>query len=110
MNKGTAIVGFLLSFLAGMLLMWGVERGTSGPSATADSVGNPATWDDNGAAVPVSSNDPTWGSRSAPVTLVMYSDYECPFCKKVETTIDALKEKYGPEKLRVIWKHNPLPF
>jgi protein-disulfide isomerase len=41
---------------------------------------------------------------------VVYSDYECPFCKKVEATYDAIKEKYGPQKLRVIWKHNPLPF
>jgi protein-disulfide isomerase len=111
MNKGTAIVGFLLCFLAGMMLMWGIDRGTvGGPTATAEKIGNPTTWDDSGAAVPVSSNDATWGSRTAPVTIVVYSDYECPFCKKVEATYDAIKEKYGPQKLRVIWKHNPLPF
>ncbi len=109
MNKGTAVVGFLLSFLAGMLLMWGIERGSPGTTASAE-VQNPTTWDDAAAGVPVSSNDPMWGSRSAPVTIVLYSDYECPFCTKVEKTIDALKEKYGPQKLRVIWKHNPLPF
>ncbi|NUO49075.1 MAG: thioredoxin domain-containing protein [Polyangiaceae bacterium] len=111
MNKGTAVVGFLLSFLAGMLLMWGIDRGApAGGVATAENVQNPATWDDSGAAVPVTSNDPMWGSRSAPVTIVLYSDYECPFCSKVEKTFDALKEKYGPQKLRIIWKNNPLPF
>src|SRR5262249_42556532 len=51
-----------------------------------------------------------WGSRKAPVTLVLFSDFECPFCGKVEATISQLKEKYGPEKLRVVWKNNPLPF
>jgi protein-disulfide isomerase len=111
MNKGTAIVGFLLCFLAGMMLMWGIDRGSVGsPTATADKTSNPVTWDDSAAAAPATSRDAMWGSRNAPVTIVVYSDYECPFCSKVEATYDAIKEKYGPEKLRVIWKHNPLPF
>jgi protein-disulfide isomerase len=115
MNKGTAIVGFLLCFLAGGMLMYGVDRsgmsaGHSGESATAtkDEVGG--AWSDEDAAVPVSSKDPTWGSRSAPVTLVIFSDFQCPFCTRVEGTINQLKEKYGKDKLRVIWKQNPLPF
>ncbi|MEZ4296152.1 MAG: thioredoxin domain-containing protein [Polyangiaceae bacterium] len=115
MNKGTAIVGFLLCFLAGMGLMWGIDRqGTGGkagisaePVAAFDDK-NP--WSDEDAAVPISSKDPTWGARTAPVTLVLFSDFECPFCSKVEATLDQLKEQYGPEKLRVVWKNNPLPF
>ncbi len=116
MNKGTAIVGFLLCFLAGMGLMWGIDRQGGAKSATgitADPVAafddkNP--WSDEDAAVSISSKDPTWGSRTAPVTLVLFSDFECPFCTKVETTINQLKEQYGPDKLRVVWKNNPLPF
>lgn len=115
MNKGTAIVGFLLCFLAGMGLMWGIDRNGQGKQAgiTAEAVAafddkNP--WSDADAAVPITSKDPMWGSRNAPVTLVLYSDFECPFCGKVETTLSQLKETYGPEKLRVIWKNNPLPF
>ncbi len=112
MNKGTAIVGFLLCFLAGMGLMWGIDRGSvggHGMEATAAN-DNPAEWSDAGASVPISSKDPTWGNRSAPVTIVLFSDYECPFCSKVETTLTALKQKYGPQQLRVVWKDNPLPF
>ncbi len=112
MNKGTAIVGFLLCFIAGMGLMWGVDRNGSahqgGGEITASAEGG--TWSDEDAAVPVSSKDPTWGNRTAPVTLVLFSDFQCPFCTKVEATITQLKEKYGPEKLRVVWKSNPLPF
>lgn len=113
MNKGTAIVGFLLSFMAGMGLMHGIDRnglkgGAEGASAEAYSDG--AAWSDEAASVPVSSKDPVWGSRTAPVTLVLFSDFECPFCTRVEATITQLKEKYGADKLRVVWKSNPLPF
>src|SRR5687768_431972 len=104
MNKGTAIVGFFLCFLAGMGLMWGVDRGgvgRSGTVATADEYSDGTPWNDDAASVPVSSKDPTWGSRAAPVTMVVFSDFECPFCQRVETTISQLKEKYGSDKLRV---------
>ena len=45
------------------------------------------------ASVGVSSKDPVWGSRSAPVTLVLFSDFQCPFCSRVEASIQQLKEK-----------------
>jgi protein-disulfide isomerase len=114
MNKGTAIVGFLLCFLAGGMLMYGVDRnggakaGGSGEEIAAVQEGG--VWSDEDAAVPVSSKDPVWGSRTAPVTMVVFSDFQCPFCSRVETTIDQLKEKYGKDKLRIVWKNNPLPF
>ncbi|WP_437759232.1 DsbA family protein [Sorangium sp. So ce1389] len=111
MNKGTAIVGFLLCFIAGMGLMWSIDRsaGSRGHEvATLVDDGQP--WSDEDAAIPVSSKDPMWGARTAPVTMVVFSDFECPFCTRVETTINQLKEKYGPDKLRIIWKNNPLPF
>ncbi|WP_437626386.1 DsbA family protein [Sorangium sp. So ce1151] len=111
MNKGTAIVGFLLCFIAGMGLMWSIDRsaGSRGHEvATLVDDGQP--WSDEDAAIPVSSKDPLWGARTAPVTMVVFSDFECPFCSRVETTINQLKEKYGPDKLRILWKNNPLPF
>ena len=116
MNKGTAIVGFLLCFLAGMGLMWGIDRNGQGKQAgiTAEAVAvfddKSPPWSDQEASVPVTSKDPMWGSRTAPVTLVLFSDFECPFCSKVEATLNQVKETYGPEKLRVFWKNNPLPF
>jgi len=114
MNKGTAIVGFLLCFIAGVGLMWGVDRGGVGRTGSADisaeAAYNGEPWSDEDAAVPISSKDPMWGSRKAPVTMVVFSDFECPFCSKVEATISQIKEKYGPEKIRVVWKNNPLPF
>ena len=60
--------------------------------------------------IPVGGADARWGSPSAPVTLVEFLDLECPFCAKVQPTLQALMREYGAEKLRVVWKHDPLPF
>jgi protein-disulfide isomerase len=62
------------------------------------------------AKIPVSAADPQWGNVDAPVTLVEISDFECPFCLRAKSTLAQLKQKYGPDQLRVVWKHNPLPF
>jgi protein-disulfide isomerase len=62
------------------------------------------------AAVPVSDGDPSWGSPEAPVTVVVWSDFECPFCSRVAETLDELKQAYGPARLRLVWKNYPLAF
>ena len=69
-----------------------------------------STWNESTAAVPVSSADPTWGDRDALVTLVLFSDFQCPFCGKLESTVRDLKTAYGPYNLRIVWKNEPLPF
>jgi protein-disulfide isomerase len=60
--------------------------------------------------IPVTSADPSWGRRDAPVTIVEFSDFQCPFCARARQTIAELQRTYGPEKLRTVWKNNPLPF
>jgi protein-disulfide isomerase len=60
--------------------------------------------------LPISAADPQWGSVDAPVTVVELSDFQCPFCQRVQPTLEALKRKYGPSQLRIVWKNNPLPF
>src|SRR5450755_2627728 len=108
MNKGTAIVGFFMSFLAGMFLMWGLDKG-KGPDIQAES-GSASAPDQSTASVPVSARDPQWGNANAPVTIVAVSDFQCPFCSRVEPTLKQVREKYGPTKVRMVWKNNPLPF
>ncbi len=111
MNKGTAIVGFFISFLAGMFLMWGMDKraGDAGISAEGSATAG-AVPDQSAASVPVSAKDPQWGKPTAPVTIVEISDFQCPFCSRVGPTLKQIKEKYGPDKVRIVWKHNPLPF
>jgi protein-disulfide isomerase len=109
MNKGTAIVGFLLSFIAGMFLMWGIDK-RSGGDISAESAAATGNFDHSAASVPVTAKDPIWGKAGAPVTIVEISDFECPFCSRVNPTMKQIKETYGPDKVRLVWKHNPLPF
>jgi protein-disulfide isomerase len=109
MNKGTAIVGFLMSFLAGMFLMWGLDKG-KGPDIQAESGSATGIPDQSSASVPVSSRDPQWGNADAPVTIVAVSDFQCPFCSRVEPTLKQIRDTYGPKKVRMVWKNNPLPF
>ncbi len=109
MNKGTALVGFFMSFMVGMGLMWTINRDKTGdlkaePGLVAEGV------DQSAAAVPVSAKDPFWGNPNAPVTIVEISDFECPFCSRVEPTMEQIKTTYGPDKVRIVWKNNPLPF
>lgn len=65
---------------------------------------------DADAPIPVGVGDPSWGSSVAPVTLVVFSDFECPFCARAETSLAEVREVYGPDKVRIVWKHDPLPF
>ena len=62
------------------------------------------------AVVPVTAADPTWGNPDAPVTVVEFSDFQCPFCARVGDTLDELKRVYGPAQVRLVWKNYPLPF
>ncbi len=59
---------------------------------------------------PVKPGDaPSKGPADAPLVLVVFSDFQCPFCKRVEPTL-AEVEKHYPGKVRVVWKNYPLPF
>jgi protein-disulfide isomerase len=113
MSTGVAIIGFILCFMAGGAVMWGYDshRMKTAGGITADSNGaGGATWADNESPIPVTSQDPVWGNRGAPVTIVTFSDFQCPFCSRVEPTLDQVKSTYGPEKVRIVWKNQPLPF
>lgn len=49
------------------------------------------------------------GDTGAPVTIVVFSDFECPFCKRGAARVEDLTKKYG-RNVRVAFKHYPLPF
>jgi protein-disulfide isomerase len=52
---------------------------------------------------------PVRGSNKAPVTIVVFSDFQCPFCSRAEETIRALENEYQG-RIRFAFRNNPLPF
>jgi protein-disulfide isomerase len=49
------------------------------------------------------------GPAGAPITLIAFSDYECPYCKRAETTIEEVLKAY-PDKIRFYHRDFPLDF
>jgi Na+/H+ antiporter NhaA len=47
------------------------------------------------------------GPNDAPVTLVEYGDYQCPYCGKAEPVVRELLDNFGDD-LRYVWRHLPL--
>lgn len=58
--------------------------------------------------VPLVASDPVRGNPSAPVTIVEFSDYQCPFCARVNPTLDLVRNSFG-DKVRIVFKDYPLP-
>ena len=48
------------------------------------------------------------GEKSAPITIIEYSDFQCPYCSRGHETLKEVREKYG-DRVRVVYKHLPLP-
>jgi protein-disulfide isomerase len=62
---------------------------------------------DSSVTVPVDSSDHIRGNANAEVTIVEYSDLECPFCKRFHETMKQVLAEYG-DKVRWVYKHFPL--
>lgn len=56
-----------------------------------------------------SSGHPSIGPKDAPITLVEFEDFQCPFCKASENTVKQVRTKYG-DKVRLVHMDFPLSF
>ncbi|MBX3275119.1 MAG: thioredoxin domain-containing protein [Sandaracinaceae bacterium] len=52
---------------------------------------------------------PARGGAEPLVTIVTFSEFECPFCARVAPTMERVRETYG-DRVRYVFRHNPLPF
>lgn len=52
---------------------------------------------------------PARGGANAPVVIIAFSDYECPYCKSAEATVDKVVKTYG-DKVKYIHRNFPLAF
>ena len=54
-------------------------------------------------------NAPVLGPKTAPVTIVVFSDFQCPFCGRVEPALKQIRDEYKG-KVKFAWKNQPLSF
>jgi protein-disulfide isomerase len=107
----------IVALVVGLVLGFAGGRAVTGPSQNADSKPSAAANAPRPGARPVDPNvfrvpvdgSPMKGNPDALVTLVEFSDYQCPFCARADGTVAQLLKDYG-NKLRVVMKQNPLSF
>jgi len=56
----------------------------------------------------VEAKGPSRGPENAPVTIVEFSDFECPYCSRAEETVSEVMRVYG-DKIRLVFRDLPLP-
>ncbi len=105
------VVGGVVGFAVGNVFR--SSSGSTGTAVVAPS-GNPqaraaaAPGQDSIFKVPLEQSA-ILGKGDALVTVVEFSDYQCPFCSRAHVTVQQLEKDYG-DKIRVVMKQNPLPF
>ena len=130
MSKGSAIISILIAFVAGLAIGNLVSQGGSGDGESMNTIamdGDGARRAAEGARAgaaagaptpaggverfkaEVPENAPQKGPDDALVTIVMWSDYECPFCTRVEPTLSRIVNEFGND-VRIVWRDNALPF
>lgn len=58
--------------------------------------------------ISIDANDPQRGPRSAHVVLVVFSDFQCPFCRDMAVVLERVRAAL-PARSRVVFKHLPIP-
>jgi protein-disulfide isomerase len=51
---------------------------------------------------------PARGAASAPITMIEFSDFQCPFCQRANPTVEQVLKTYG-DKIKFVYRHYPLP-
>ncbi|MFC1625762.1 thioredoxin domain-containing protein [Patescibacteria group bacterium] len=111
-SSGSKLAPFLVVLSIGLAFtvgfMWqkirGLEGGTT-PTATQNPQANPTPIAVDANKVD-QTNEPFVGNEDAPLTMIYWSDYQCPFCKQVEEdAVAALYDKYVKTgKLKIVFK------
>jgi protein-disulfide isomerase len=112
-NRALIIVLIIAAFFLGsltnkvaMLQNNGTANNAPQPTqAPSDANAKPVA----GKVTPISAADHIKGNKNAKVTILVYSDFECPFCKTFNPTANEIVNFYG-DKVRMVFRQYPLPF
>ncbi len=121
MSKGSAVIAIMIAFVGGFLIGnlsggddsgevadvditgEGIGRGAGAPMPEGDGS------DSDRFRVPLADHNPSKGPADALVTIVEFSEFQCPFCSRVLPTTSRILNEYEG-KVRIVWKNNVLPF
>jgi protein-disulfide isomerase len=95
-TRATFLIGIIVAFTAGLLVGYLVGSGRGAGLEIPENV----------YSVEVG-NAPQIGPASAPVTVVIFTDFQCPFCRKASKMIEKLRSRYGDD-VRIAFKHFPM--
>lgn len=110
-NKILIVVLIIAAFFLGSLTnkVATLEKGSS-PSVAGESTQTVSpTSAPSQKPKDVTDNDHIRGNKNAKITLVEYSDLECPFCKTFHPTMQQAMDTYG-DQVRWVYRHYPLSF
>jgi protein-disulfide isomerase len=79
-----------LEYMKELRVRYGVQVFLDAPRVTIEAVGGPSK-----------------GPNDAPVTIVEFSDFQCPYCASMSATLEAILRKYGSQ-VRLVYRHFPL--
>ena len=83
--------------------------GNKAPVAATTDDPNDAALPTGSTVAPVTEDDHIRGNPNAPIVLVEYSDYDCPFCKNFHETMNQIMTEYGTDgKVAWVYRHFPL--
>ncbi len=114
-----ALIGFVVFLGMYLKQQMGTSSGDNSDTVaavdnTAPTKNNPAAGNDAGNAaagkpvsIKIANSDHVRGNKNAKVTIVEFSDYQCPFCSRFHDTMKEVMQKY-PKDVRWIFKHFPL--
>jgi protein-disulfide isomerase len=101
----SVVAGFTLMLLATFVSACKVQTNAEAASpraAPGDAVAPAAQ-----ARIPVGGEDPALGSPTAYVTLVVFIDLQSPPCAALDTMLAKVRQSYGDDAVRIVWKHAP---
>lgn len=102
-----AAIVFVGLLIAGAIL-WTAEQRATKVEPTAGSAQPLAQKEGVRPVPPLQKEDHIRGNPNAPLVFIEYSDYECPFCKRFHSTLQAIMETYG-KRGEVAWVYRHFP-
>ncbi|MBT8454373.1 MAG: thioredoxin domain-containing protein [Deltaproteobacteria bacterium] len=115
MSKGSSVLLAIVMAIAGFAVghvvgsRSGTEVADTGGTEEAQAADVIVAGDVERYKVPVTDAQPSKGPKDALVTIVEFSEFQCPFCARVLPTTKQVIDTYG-DKVRIVWRNNPLSF